>query len=104
MLGFDRRGRVHYPAQCMSTSTSTVTRQNQISVPAAVRRRFGIHPGTVLEWHDEDGELTIRPRTYSLKELRARLRELVGGRRRGLDELKSAKEQAVIHRHRRARS
>jgi len=34
---------------------SKVTAQGQISVPAEVRRKLGIGPGSILEW-DEDGE------------------------------------------------
>jgi antitoxin PrlF len=39
----------------MAIASSKVTSQGQISVPAEVRRRLGIGPGSILEW-DEDGE------------------------------------------------
>ncbi len=39
----------------MTIAYSKLTAQGQISVPAEVRRRLGIGPGSVLEW-DEDGE------------------------------------------------
>jgi AbrB family looped-hinge helix DNA binding protein len=39
----------------MKIAHSKLTAQGQISVPAEVRRRLGIGPGSVLEW-DEDGE------------------------------------------------
>jgi AbrB family looped-hinge helix DNA binding protein len=38
----------------MSSATSKVTSQNQISIPAEVRRRFGIVPGTELVWEERD--------------------------------------------------
>lgn len=37
---------------------SKLTAQGQISVPAKVRRKLGIGPGSVLEW-DEDGEQVV---------------------------------------------
>jgi antitoxin PrlF len=37
---------------------SKLTAQGQISVPAKVRQRLGIGPGSVLEW-DEDGDRVV---------------------------------------------
>lgn len=37
---------------------SRVTAQGQISVPAEIRRKLGIGPGSVLEW-EEDGERVV---------------------------------------------
>jgi AbrB family looped-hinge helix DNA binding protein len=42
----------------MSTAHSKVTAQGQISVPAAIRRKLGIGPGSILEW-DAEGEHVI---------------------------------------------
>lgn len=42
----------------MVLAQSKLTAQGQISVPAEVRRRLGVGPGSVLEW-DEDGETII---------------------------------------------
>ena len=42
----------------MALAYSKVTAQGQISVPADVRRKLGIVPGSVLEW-DEDGENVV---------------------------------------------
>ena len=42
----------------MSLPQSKVTAQGQISVPAVIRQRLGIGPGSVLEW-DDDGEKVI---------------------------------------------
>ena len=35
-----------------------VTAQGQISVPAEVRRKLGVGPGSILEW-DEEGEKVV---------------------------------------------
>ena len=37
---------------------SKLTAQGQISVPATVRRKLGVGPGSVLEW-DDDGERVV---------------------------------------------
>ena len=42
----------------MTIAYSKLTAQGQISVPAEVRRRLGLSPGSLLEW-DEDGEKII---------------------------------------------
>jgi antitoxin PrlF len=42
----------------MALAHSKLTAQGQISVPAEVRRKLGIGPGSVLEW-DEDGERVV---------------------------------------------
>jgi AbrB family looped-hinge helix DNA binding protein len=50
----------------MISATSRVTRQNQISIPAEVRRRFDIQPGTEIVWEEKDGELRVRPKRSTL--------------------------------------
>lgn len=42
----------------MPLAHSKLTAQGQISVPAKVRKKLGIGPGSVLEW-DEDGEQVV---------------------------------------------
>jgi antitoxin PrlF len=42
----------------MAIARSKITAQGQISVPAEVRRKLGLRPGSVLEWH-EDGERVV---------------------------------------------
>jgi len=37
-----------------------VTAQGQISVPAEIRRKLGIGPGSVLEWEDEGENVVVR--------------------------------------------
>ena len=44
----------------MAIAQSRVTSQGQISVPADVRKRLGIGPGSVLEWHEQDDCVIIR--------------------------------------------
>ncbi len=44
----------------MALAQSKVTAQGQISVPAEVRRKLGIGPGSVLEWDEEGDAVVIR--------------------------------------------
>jgi AbrB family looped-hinge helix DNA binding protein len=44
----------------MSIPQSKVTAQGQISVPVEVRKKLGIGPGSVLEWHEQDGGVLVR--------------------------------------------
>ncbi len=44
----------------MALARSKVTAQGQISVPAEVRRRLGIGPGSVLEWNEEGEKIVVR--------------------------------------------
>ena len=44
----------------MTIARSKVTAQGQISVPADVRRRLGVGPGSLLEWAEDDGQIVVR--------------------------------------------
>ncbi|MGZ5494005.1 MAG: AbrB/MazE/SpoVT family DNA-binding domain-containing protein [Thermoanaerobaculia bacterium] len=54
----------------MALPRSKVTAQGQISVPAEIRRRLGIGPGSVLEW-EQDGERVVvrRAGRYSSQDI-----------------------------------
>ncbi|MBK6685545.1 MAG: AbrB/MazE/SpoVT family DNA-binding domain-containing protein [Deltaproteobacteria bacterium] len=44
----------------MAIAQSKITAQGQISVPAEVRRRLGVGPGSLLEWDEESGQVVVR--------------------------------------------
>ena len=44
----------------MALAHSKLTAQGQISVPAKVRQRLGVGPGSVLEWDEHGGEVVVR--------------------------------------------
>jgi antitoxin PrlF len=44
----------------MAIAQSKVTAQGQISVPAEVRKKLGIGPGSVLEWDEQDDQVVVR--------------------------------------------
>ncbi|HET7435446.1 MAG TPA: AbrB/MazE/SpoVT family DNA-binding domain-containing protein [Thermoanaerobaculia bacterium] len=54
----------------MSRPHSKITAQGQISVPAEVRRKLGVGPGSVLEWEDEGDRVVVRRATrYSSEDI-----------------------------------
>jgi antitoxin PrlF len=83
----------------MALAYSRVTAQGQISVPAIVRRKLGIGPGSVLEW-DEDGENVVVKRSarFTSEDICQALFHGRAPKARTLDELKSG-----IRRHIRGR-
>lgn len=44
----------------MPLAKSKLTAQGQISVPAEVRSKLGVGPGSVLEWEEEGGRVVVR--------------------------------------------
>jgi AbrB family looped-hinge helix DNA binding protein len=82
----------------MKLAQSRVTVQGQISVPAEVRKRLELIPGSVLEWDAEGDRITVRragrhtfedlhrvlfpqkPRPKSLEELKEGIRQHVRAR------------------------
>jgi antitoxin PrlF len=44
----------------MAISRSRLTAQGQISVPAEVRRKLGLAPGSVIEWEDHRDTIVVR--------------------------------------------
>jgi len=43
----------------MALAQSKVTAQGQISVPAEVRKKLGVGPGSVLEWDEKDDHVIV---------------------------------------------
>jgi len=44
----------------MPLAQSKLTAQGQISVPAEVRKKLGVGPGSILEWHEENDAVVVR--------------------------------------------
>jgi AbrB family looped-hinge helix DNA binding protein len=83
----------------MTIAQSKLTSQGQISVPAEIRRKLGVGPGSVLEWQEEDGRIVVRRAgRYSSEDIHQALFPQGPPKARGLDELK-----AGIARHIRTR-
>jgi len=44
----------------MGLAQSKLTAQGQISVPAKVRQKLGVGPGSVIEWDEDGGQVIVR--------------------------------------------
>jgi AbrB family looped-hinge helix DNA binding protein len=40
--------------------TSKLTAQGQISIPAEIRKKLGVGPGSAIEWEEREGEILVR--------------------------------------------
>ncbi len=84
----------------MALAASRLTAQGQISVPASVRKKLGVGPGSVLEW-EEDGEKVVvrRAGRYTSEDLHRALFPKGPPKRRSLGELKQGPGLHVRKRH-----
>lgn len=44
----------------MAIARSKITAQGQISVPADVRKKLGVAPGSILEWEEDGDRIIVR--------------------------------------------
>ena len=84
----------------MAIARSKITAQGQISVPAEVRRKLGLRPGSILEWHEEGEKILVSragrytsedihralfpkrpPKQHTIEEMNAGIRRYVKARR-----------------------
>jgi AbrB family looped-hinge helix DNA binding protein len=79
-------------------ATSRVTAQNQISIPAEVRRKFRIVPGTELVWEERGQLLVVRPKRFVLDDLRAECADRPVARLTS-SEMRNARDRAVLAKH-----
>ena len=84
----------------MPLAHSRVTTQGQVSVPASVRRKLGVGPGSVLEWDEDGGQVIVRRvGRYSSEDVHAAVFGHKPTRPKTLTELKDGIRQAVRKRH-----
>jgi len=78
---------------------SRLTAQGQISVPAQIRRRLGVGPGSLLEW-DAEGDNVVVRRTgrYTSEDVHQALFDTTP-KRRTLKELKEGLRKYAQERH-----
>jgi AbrB family looped-hinge helix DNA binding protein len=84
----------------MALAQSKVTAQGQISVPAEVRRKLGIGPGSVLEW-DEDGENVVVRKVgrFTLEDMHRALFPKGAPKAKALEALKDGIRQHMRRKH-----
>ena len=84
----------------MALAQSKLTAQGQISVPAEVRKKLGVGPGSILEWEERDNEIVVRRAgRNSSADIRAALFPQGTGKAKNLKELKEGIRKHMRKRH-----
>jgi AbrB family looped-hinge helix DNA binding protein len=84
----------------MALPQSKVTAQGQISVPAEIRRKLGIGPGSVLEWEEEGEKVVVRKAgRYSSEDIHRALFAKRRPKPHTLEELKEAVRRHIRTKH-----
>ena len=86
----------------MAIAQSKLTAQGQISVPAEVRKKLGVGPGSVLEW-DEQGDAVVvrRAGRYTSEDIHNVLFS-EEGEKKGPVDVKNAIRKYIRKRHARS--
>ena len=83
----------------MALAHSKVTAQGQVSVPAKVRQRLGVGPGSVLEWDEEGDRVIVRKAgRYSSEDIHRALFSKAP-RRRTVNQMKNGIRRYIKKRH-----
>jgi len=84
----------------MPIARSKLTSQGQISVPAEIRRKLGLVPGSVLEW-DEEGEHIVvrRAGKHSSEDVHRAVFPNGAPKAKSIDDMKAGIRRHVLKRH-----
>ena len=83
----------------MAIAQSRLTAQGQISVPAEVRKKLGVGPGSVLEWDEQNDQVVVRRAgRYTSKDIHGALFPEEGAKTGPVD-VKDAVRKYIRKRH-----
>ena len=84
----------------MAIAQSRVTAQGQISIPARVRQKLGIGPGSVLEWDEQGANIVVRRAArYTSEDIHKAVFAEGVPAKKSLDELREGIRQYMKKRH-----
>jgi AbrB family looped-hinge helix DNA binding protein len=84
----------------MGVVYSKLTAQGQISVPASIRRKLGLRPGSVLEWHESgEGVVVRRAGRFTSEEVHKALFPKGPPRPRTVEEMEAGVRRHMKKRH-----
>ena len=84
----------------MALARSRVTAQGQVSVPASIRKRLGIAPGSILEWDEAGGNIVVRRAgQFSSEDIHRKLFPKGPPEPRTIDEMKEGIERHMRERY-----
>jgi AbrB family looped-hinge helix DNA binding protein len=88
----------------MAIAHSKITAQGQISVPADVRKRLGVGPGSILEWEEEGGKIVVKKAgKYSSRDIRNKLFPHGPPKKLSVEEIKEAVGRGILEHYERSR-
>ena len=88
----------------VAIAESRITSQGQISIPAEIRKRLGVGPGSTIESDKQDGQIVVkRARKYTSQEIHKILFPDGPPKRRSLKELNEGIASYVDEQHARGR-
>jgi len=88
----------------MALAHSKITSQGQVSIPAEIRRKLGVGPGSILEWDEEGDRIVVRRAgKYTFEDIHKVLFPDGPPKRRSLKELKKGIEDYIMEQHERGR-
>ena len=83
----------------MAIAQSRLTAQGQISVPAEIRKKLGVGPGSVLEWDEQNDQVVVRRAgRYTSKDIHGALFPEQSAKRRPVN-VKDAVRKYIRKRH-----
>jgi antitoxin PrlF len=88
----------------VAIAESRITSQGQISIPAEIRKRLGVGPGSTIQWDESNGQIVVkRARKYTSHEIHKILFPNGPPKRRSLKELKEGISHYIREKHARDR-
>lgn len=84
----------------MALAESKITSQGQISVPAEVRRKLGVGPGSILAWEEDGGKIVVtRAKKYTWEDIRKALFPDGPPKRRSIEEMDEGIRSYIRKKH-----
>jgi antitoxin PrlF len=84
----------------MPIAHSKVTAQGQISVPAEIRKKLGIGPGSILSWDEVGNEIVVRRAgRYTSQDVHAALFPAGPPKSKSTKDLKAGISKRMLKRH-----
>lgn len=84
----------------MDPIRSKITSQGQISVPAKIRKKLGLAPGSIIEWEEKNDEVIVKKAiTYTLEDLHEKIFPEGPPPRKSLDDLKEGIKDYIKKKH-----
>ena len=84
----------------MALAHSKLTAQGQVSVPAEIRRKLGVSPGSILEWEEDGDKIVVRRSArFTSEDIHRALFPRRPPKPRTLDDLKDGVRKAIRKRY-----